>query len=90
MRRKKSHLLERHLYENCHREQKEEVNEFFKLSFVEKEKENIKLYKKFKDPTAFSDDNKESFKLSLKCNQCLTHIANGIENEANLAWSSFI
>ena len=48
-----NHLPERHLHEKCHREKKKQVNEFWKLSFVEQEKDNIKYYRKHKDPSAF-------------------------------------
>ena len=45
MRRKDNHIPECHLHENCHREEKEEANEFCKLSFVEQEKKKSNVIK---------------------------------------------
>ena len=83
-------IPERHVCENCHREHKEEGNEFYHLSFIEQDEANILGRKKFKDPTAFSDLSRESFKLCLECNQYLTQTADEIVNEASVTWCSYI
>lgn len=83
-------LPERHVCENCHREHKEEGNEFYHLSFIEQDEANILGHKKFKDPTAFSDLSRESFKLCLECNKYLTQKADEIENEASVTWCSYV